>query len=217
MSSTSDPRPARRTSLWRRIALFSLYPIAGFAVGTLAARLGLEFISLPDLGLSTTDVVALCLAAFLLLTAGVIAWAARGGRPLSKLMKLAEPADHAELSQARLQAVLLVLTAILLALPPLISALGMSQWAGIVVIGLLLLLHTVLNIRLFVSCDELLRRTVVETCAVTMIFGQMALFICAAAGRLQLIPAIDGWDVYVVMMATYLVAGLIVSTRRGLA
>lgn len=216
MTASVAPRPSRTRGLIKFALTLLVFGLAGYGVGYLAAD-----VVAPDqfavLGLSWIDALALLLAFMMLVASATVIWAARNGRALSRLLKTEEPAGSAELADARLQGLILILSAMLMTLPPVIAATGLEPIAGLVAIGVLLVVHCILNWRLFRRCDELLRRTMIETCAATFAIGQLALFGWAAAGRLGLAPPIDAWDVYVVLMGLYLITAVIVTARRGLA
>ena len=106
---------------------------------------------------------------------------------------------------------------VLLALPIGFSLAGVSPVLGVGALALLVALHTVMNVRVYRQADELLRRAVMETAAVTFFAGQLVLFLWAAAERLGAAPAITAWDIYAVLMTLYLAASLSISVRRGLA
>lgn len=216
MTASLAPR-AKRTRVLIKFALTLLvFGVAGYFVGRFAAGV-VQPDQLTALGLGWIDALALLLALMMTGASATVVWAARDGRALSRLMKTEEPAGPAEVADARLQGAILILSAVLMGLPPVVAATRLEPLIGLVVIGALLIVHCVLNWRLFRRCDELLRRTMLETCAATFAVGQLALFAWAAAGRLGLAPAIDAWDVYVVLMGLYLAVAMIVTARRGLA
>lgn len=215
MTASVDRRPNRARALIKFALTLLVFGVAGYGVGHFAADVVAPE-QLAALGLGWIDGLALLLA-FMMAAASVsVIWAARDGRALSRLLKTEEPAGPAEIADARLQGIILILSAVLMTLPPVMAATGLEPSIGLVVIGVLLVVHCILNWRLFRRCDELLRRTMIETCAVTFAVGQLALFAWAAAGRLGLAPPIDAWDVYVVLMGLYLVTAVIVTARRGL-
>lgn len=190
--------------------------VLGYAAGHVAADYfpGLE----PDLsGVRWADVVAGLLAAVLLI-ACLGTWGSTFNRRyLGRMLKLEGPAGDEEVRNARTQSAILALSAVIMTLPMVLSGLAVSPWAGLAGVGFLLAVHTLLNLRLYRSVDELFRRTVVEAGAVTFWLGQGLLFIWAAAERLGVAPPITAWDVYVVLMGLYLVVSMIVLMRRGLA
>lgn len=216
MTASVAPRPSRARALIRFALTLLVFGVAGYGVGYLAADVVAPD-QLPALDLGWIDAVALMLALMLAVASVAVIWAARNGRALSRMLKTEEPAGRAEIADARLQGIILILSAVLMSLPPVIAATGVEPLLGLAAIGVLLVAHCILNWRLFRRCDELLRRTMLESCAATFAIGQLALFGWAAAGRLGLAPPIDAWDVYVVLMGLYLLTAVIVTTRRGLA
>lgn len=203
-------------NLLRMLAIGFVCGVVGYGVGQMLAGVfpGAD----PDLsGLRWADVVAGLLAAALLI-ACVATWLRTFSRAgLGKTLKLEGPAGDDEVRDARTQAGVIGLSAVILPLPMIFSALAVSPWVGMAVVAALLVLHTLLNLRLYRSVDELFRRTVVEAGAVTFWLGQGLLFLWAAAERLAVAPPITAWDVYVVLMGIYLFVSMIVTMRRGLA
>ena len=126
-------------------------------------------------------------------------------------------ASAEETAVARFQAAVMGFSGVLLALPIGFSLAGVSPVLGVGALALLVALHTVMNVRVYRQADELLRRAVMETAAVTFFAGQLVLFLWAAAERLGAAPAITAWDIYAVLMTLYLAASLSISVRRGLA
>ncbi|MDQ8028098.1 MAG: hypothetical protein REJ23_05190 [Brevundimonas sp.] len=188
----------------------------GYLAGHVAADYfpGLE----PDFsGVRWADIVAGLLAVILLI-GGVATWAITLNRAgLGRMLKLEGPAGEDEVRTARIQAAVTGLSAVILPLPMILSGLAVAPWVGLAGVGFLLAVHTILNLQLYRSVDELFRRTVVEAGAVTFWLGQGLLFLWAAAERLAVAPPITAWDVYVVLMGVYLVVSMIVTMRRGLA
>ena len=138
-------------------------------------------------------------------------------RSLGRVLKLEGPAGDDEVRDARRQSAVLGLSGIIMILPMILSGLALPVTASLAGIGLLLVLHTALNLRLYRSVDELFRRVVVEAGALTFWLGQGLLFIWAAAERLAVAPPLTAWDIYVVLMSVYLIVSMVVTFRRGLA
>lgn len=216
MTASVAPRANRTRGLIRFALTLLVFGVAGYGVGYLAADV-IAPEQFAAIGLTWIDAFALLLALMMLVTSATAIWAARNGHALSRLLNTEDAAGPAEIADARLQGIILILSAVLMTLPPVMAATGLEPLIGLVAIGVLLVVHCILNWRLFRRCDELLRRTMVETCAATFAIGQLALFGWAAAGRLGPAPPIDAWDVYVVLMGLYLTTAMIVTTRRGLA
>lgn len=206
---------------WARLlakALISgaVFGAVGYAVGHVAADYfpGLA----PDLsGLRWADVVAGFLGGVLLIAClGTVIVSLDRAR-LGRLLKLEGPAGNDEVRDVRLQSVILGLSAVAMVLPMILSGIGLPVTAALAAVALLLAVHTVLNVRLYRSVDELFRSVVIEAGALTFWLGQGLLFLWAAAERLAVAPPITAWDIYVVMMGVYLTVSTVVTIRRGLA
>ncbi|RZJ04328.1 MAG: hypothetical protein EON89_08230 [Brevundimonas sp.] len=209
-----------RSQTWPRTTvklagIGAVFGVGGYLFGKLLADL------YPDLGAGLdvrwADAAAFALAAVMLVASVVTVAISTRPAALGRLLKLEGPAGPVEAREARLQAAILALSGAVLALPPLFIALGVSPLPAFAGVAALLVLHTALNLRLYRSADELFRRVVIDAGAATFWVGQGLLFLWAAAERLALAPPVTAWDVYVVLMAVYLVASMTVTIRRGLA
>lgn len=80
----------------------------------------------------------------------------------------------------------------------------------------LLALQTLANFMLWRAADELFRRVMVESWALSFAVLQMALFVYAASERLGLVSGLTAWGMIGVLMGFYLLASIIASLRRGL-
>jgi len=216
------PTPARKLPTWaatlgRWFLIGAVCGVAGYAVGHLLGEAYPDetLPVLPDLRWS--DLLALYVA-FSLAAGGIFA-AATSFNPaaLGKMLKLDEPATPSEISLVRWSAGLLVLTAVIMLMPPAFSLAGVDPLLSLGPVAVLLGLHTLLNLRIWKVADELLRKTTMEASVVTFWGGQIALFGWAAAERAGLAPTLTAWDIYVVLMALYLVTSTVISIRRGLA
>jgi hypothetical protein len=78
-----------------------------------------------------------------------------------------------------------------------------------------LVAQSVVNLMIWRRSDELFRRLIVESTALTFWGLQGVLFLWAAGERLGLLPPITAWQVFVVLLAGYLIASMAVSIRRG--
>jgi len=190
----------------------------GFHVGALAARrFSPDAGPLPDLGLGWSDALAL-LTAFSMLVGMVFVLATSlNAEALGRMYRLEGPASDAEVRQARFQSLVIGFSGVVLILPVVFSLVGVAPAAGLAAVVLLLVLHTVLNVKVYREVDELLRRTTMESATWTFFLGQGVLFLWAAAERMGAAPPITAWDIYAVLMAFYLVVSVVVTTRRGLA
>jgi hypothetical protein len=210
----STPEWARQLS--KAVLAGAVFGAVGYGVGHVAADLfpGID----PDLsGLRWADVVAVAVAALLLVASLGTAITSFNRRSLGRVLKLEGPAGDAEVRDTRLQSVIMGLSGAIMILPLILSAVAVPVTASLAGIGLLLVLHTALNVRLYRRVDELFRRVVVEAGAFTFWLGQGLLFLWAAAERLSAAPPLTAWDIYVVLMGVYLVVSMIVTFRRGLA
>jgi hypothetical protein len=123
------------------------------------------------------------------------------------------PATDSEVRTALLQAAVLFLAGVLLLVP--IAAQGHPTVAGWVFAGVLLLflLQTAMNIQVWRSSDEVMRRVILSTCALTFSITQGLLFLWAAAERLHLVAVQSSWNIYSLLMACYIVVNGAIATR----
>jgi hypothetical protein len=84
--------------------------------------------------------------------------------------------------------------------------------------GIVLVLagQSIANLWLWRLADEMLRRVMMETCALAFWALQTALFLYAAAERLGLVGTVSGWGLTGILMAVYLIASSIAAWRRGI-
>lgn len=138
-------------------------------------------------------------------------------RRLAQMYAMEEPASAEEGRQARLQAAVMGFSGFILLLPMVFAVIGLAPAIALGLIVLLFAAHTALNLKVWGSVDELLRRATLEAATATFFLGQGLLFLWAAGERLSLLAPITAWDVYAVLMTLYLFVSAVVSTRRGLA
>lgn len=218
MTTTSARKlPDWARSMLRWALIGAVCGVAGYAVGHFVGEAYPKdtLPVLPDLRWS--DLLALYVA-FCLAVGGIFA-AVTSLSPaaLGKMLKLDEPATPSEISLVRSSAGLLLITAVIMLMPPAFSLAGVDPLLSLVLVAVLLGLHTLLNLRIWKVADEMLRKTTMEASVVTFWGGQIALFGWAAAERAGVAPTLTAWDIYVVLMALYLVASTVISIRRGLA
>lgn len=130
-----------------------------------------------------------------------------------------EPADAESLPWLRRQAYVLMLAGPLLAAPPVVVHLGLTDSARMlaaVVILLVLAFQTWLNWSVFRESDEMVRQVSMIAGAWCFFGLQLALFVWAVLAKLVLVADIDSWTMVTVLMGTYLVASAVIGTRRGL-
>lgn len=172
---------------------------------------------------STSDVVSLGLAMFLVAVGLVTMVVSLSRKALGRRINGDEAPRAATPAQASFyagQGGVLVLAAGMLAAPPLAGALFVPLsplLASAVMTGLiaLFLVQTAGNISLWVRSDELMRRTMAETAAVSYGLLQGLLFLWAAGEKLSLLPPLTLWDAVNINMIAYLLISMIVAWRRG--
>jgi hypothetical protein len=115
------------------------------------------------------------------------------------------------------QAAVLGLAGVLLMTPvfataPIRNHAGLAPWiyAGMLV---LFLVQTLLNLKLWLRGDEFLRKMILIVSAATFAVSQGALFLWAAAERLGLVQGVSSWDLFTLLMATYMAMSFAVSIR----
>ena len=95
-----------------------------------------------------------------------------------------------------------------------------TRWvsAEVAMAGVLMLLviQTVANVMLWRQADEMLRRIIVETGALSFWTLQLALFVYAAAERLALVEGMTAWGMIGILLAVYMVASAVTAARRGI-
>lgn len=195
MSETQSDRPGFGP---RKLALMSALALLGAAVGASFAHLTKELV------LGWADELAAMVALVCLLSAGVAAVAVtlRPARVSSAC--------------AWLQVLTTALAGVMLLLPMFAPA----GWPPALTYGVVLGLgaaQAVGNLQLWRISDELMRRVIVETGALSFWALQAALFAYAAAERLDLAQTVSGWGLTSILLAVYLVASTVVAVRRGLA
>ena len=202
----------------RLLAIGFAFGAVGYLVGQfIAVHVAPDGPSLSELGIRWSDALAALVAASLLVAAIFVLVISYNPKKLGDLYKLEGPASADEAAQARAQSLVIAFSGVLLLLPLIFSLTGVPAVAGAVAIVLLLVVHTVMNVKVYRQADELMRRTVIESSAISFFLGQGLLFLWAAAERLGVVPPITAWDIYAVLMALYLLASAIVSGRRGVA
>ncbi|MBB5747373.1 hypothetical protein [Brevundimonas variabilis] len=80
----------------------------------------------------------------------------------------------------------------------------------------LLVIQTVTNVLLWNKADEMLRRIMAETGAMAFFACQAALFVYAAAERLDLVGPVSSWGLIGITMGVYLCASCLAAARRGI-
>lgn len=202
---------------------FAAGAVVGGALGYGAAATGL-LDGAKRLDWQAGDMLSLALAA-MLLALGVFAATAGAGpgayrRLVERSADAAEPLDPEALPNARRQAAVLIAAGLALAIPPLamasVASLPLRQAAMAAIVGLLLV-ESLYNWRLWRRGDELTRRVIVESFAVTFWITQFGLFLFAALAHMALVGDVSSWVLLQLMLAVYLVTSVVIGVRRGIA
>jgi len=216
--TVSSPKASRLPR--RLLTAFGLGLAMGVA-GYLFGRLILPDLIGPDaldgVDVRWSDAMAALTGIALIIGAGAVVVISLDPRRLGRMYGLDEPASAEEARQARLQAVVMGFSGLILVLPIVFTLAGLAGGVAMGLIVLLFAVHTALNVRVWRGVDELLRRTTMEAAAVTFFGGQGLLFLWAAGERLGVLAPLTAWDVYAVLMTLYLVVSAVISARRGLA
>jgi len=201
---------------WRNLAVqFVLGAIAGAAAVIVLER----WVSQADFG--DANEAGLLIGALLLYLGAVIAFASAKPARAAKMMgQSLEPGEDfsAETSSLRLQAVVTILAGVELMLLSWRTDMLTGPARDLLVAGLAMLVavQTWLNYRLWRHGDEFFRRLIVDTSVITFVVMQFLLFACAVGTRFGLMDEPSVLEIYVTLMAVYLVAGFFAGTRRGL-
>lgn len=177
-----------------------------------------------DLKLVWSDVLALLLAAMMIATGLITLLRSLSRRALGRQINPEEvrPATPAQAVFYAQNGLVLLLAGVMMGVPvlapilfaPLSPMVASAAMAGLIA---LLLVQTAGNIAIWVRSDEFMRRAMGESAAVSFAILQGLLFLWAAGEKLGLLPQLTLWDATSVMMAAYLVIGLTITWRRGLA
>ena len=178
--------------------------------------------SVAELGWS--DVLALLLAAMMAVVGVVTILVSLSRRALGRQInpEEARPATTSQVVFYAQNGLVLLLAGVMMAIPvltpvlvsPLSPMIASAAMAGLIA---LFLVQTAGNIAIWVRSDELMRHAMAEIAAISFAILQGLLFLWAAGEKLELLPSLTLWDAASVMMAAYLVIGMIISWRRGLA
>jgi len=206
----------------RALILMAVGAPVGFAFGRVLIWLKRQG-HWHDLDFSSSDVVSLGLAAFLVAVGLATMLVTLSRKALGRQINGDDQARAATPAQASFyagQGGVLVLAGVMLAAPPLAGAMVAPLsplLASAVMTGLItvFLIQTAGNITLWVRSDELMRRTMAETAAVSYGLLQGLLFLWAAGEKLALLPPLTLWDAVNANMIAYLLISMIVAWRRG--
>lgn len=211
----------KNSRLPRRLLTAFGFGLAMGVVGYLFGRLILPDLIGPDaldgVDVRWSDVLAALTGIALMIGAGAVMVISLNPRRLGRMYGMDEPASAEEGRQARFQAAVMGFSGLILLLPIVFALAGLAGGVAMGLIVLLLVVHTVLNVKVWRGVDELLRRTTLEAAAATFFLGQGLLFLWAAAERLGVLAPLTAWDIYAVLMTLYLFVSAVASARRGLA
>ncbi|ATC32451.1 hypothetical protein CA606_08875 [Caulobacter vibrioides] len=220
--ASKSPKPRRNLALQALVGAVVAAPL-GYVFGDYLA-------SLQDAGggalpeLVWSDVLALLLAAMMASTGLITIMRSLSRRALGRQINPEEvrPATPAQAVFYAQNGFVLLLAGVMMATPvmvplvfaPLSPMIASAAMAGLIA---LLLVQTAGNIAIWVRSDEFMRRAMGESAAISFAILQGLLFLWAAGEKLGLLPHLTLWDATSVMMAAYLVIGLAITWRRGLA
>lgn len=219
----STPEAPRRNNAQRFLISIAVFAPIGAFTGYLLGR-ALKKATPGDalLGWTVADGVSLLIAALLIVSGAVVAFAATSNRRWNSIVEhqpADEPVDPAARTGGLRQALVCILAGGMMILPPVAAHAGLSVETRIAIassIALLLAFQTWLNLKLWRDGDELTRAVIAQTGALCFWSLQLALFAWAALAKLDLVADIDSWTMFTVLMGAYLVASLVISQRRGL-
>ncbi|EGF93455.1 putative membrane protein [Asticcacaulis biprosthecium C19] len=204
-----------RAPLWKRHA----FSVGMLVVGGLVGFTGSRFVSPLMSGRPWSDHLSMLIAVALGVL-GVIILAGRWIGPLGRAMTQSDSnrLDPLMKRLLSLQGITLILAGLAMGAVPLLSAAAIDRslatlvYAGVVAV---LAVQTGVNVLIWRRGDEFHRRAMLETGALSFWILQGALFLWAAAERLNLVPALTSWDLMAVTMAVYLVLSSFVAWRLG--
>ncbi|MBA4047714.1 MAG: hypothetical protein C0476_04145, partial [Sphingomonas sp.] len=168
------------------------------------------------------ELFSLVIALMLIISGVVVAIAATSDRRWNRMVEdqaADEPVDPAARTSGVRQAWVCILAGGLMLAPPIAAhiPLGVEVRVGLaVVIGLLMVVETWINLKLWRDGDELTRAVIAQTGALCFWTLQLGLFGWAALAKLDLVPDIDGWTMFTLVMGTYLIVSVVIARRRGL-
>lgn len=221
-ASKSSKSPFSRRAIQALVGAIVAAPL-GYLFGRyLVALEKAGALSVADLGWS--DVLALLLAAMMVAVGLVTILVSLSRRALGRQINPedARPATPSQVVFYAQNGLVLLLAGVMMAIPvlapvlfsPLSPMIASAAMAGLIA---LFLVQTAGNIAIWARSDELMRHAMAEIAAISFAILQGLLFLWAAGEKLQLLPSLTLWDAASVMMAAYLVIGMIITWRRGLA
>ncbi|MBS0297400.1 MAG: hypothetical protein JSR45_13910 [Proteobacteria bacterium] len=203
-ASQISPEPGRRSG-----ALLSMGLTAALGLGLL------WLIWTRGHGLSWADKLALIVSLMCLASAIRIGLESLDPRRLSQRMSLEGESTPAETAQVRLQAGVVALMGVVIALPPLADMLG---WRAPEVIYGVFLAYAAIRIvyarHVLKTADEFVRRRMERAALVIMMLFQTGLLLVAGAERLGLIGPVSGWDALVCLTTLAVLTPVFLQSRR---
>lgn len=213
MDSVRTETPRR---FWRKLAVqFVLGAIAGAgAVVVLDQMVG-------EADFGNAHPFGLVIGALLLYMGLALLIASASPARAAKVMgQTLEPGEDftAEARSVRLQALVTLLAGVELLVLSWRTDLLWGLTLDLLVVALigLVAVQTWLNYRVWRRGDEFFRRVLVESAVISFVAFQFVLFAVAAAARLGGVEEPSALDMYVWLMAIYLIAGFVVGVRRGI-
>ena len=212
-------RPALRRLAFS-IAIFApIGAVAGYVIGRklkAAVPGGVPFTW------TMAEVMSLVIALILIFSGAVAAFAATSDRRWNRIVEhqaADEPVDPAARTSGVRQALVCILAGGMMIAPAIAAHIPLSietRLAIAVAIGLLLAIQTWFNLKLWRDGDELTRAVIAQTGALCFWMLELVLFGWAALAKLMLVPDIDSWTMFTLLMGVYLIVSVVVAQRRGL-
>ena len=169
-----------------------------------------------------SELFSLVIAFMLIFSGAFVAFAATNGRRWNRMVEhqpADEPVDPAARTSGVRQALVCGMAGAMMIAPPIAAhiPLGLEVRIAIAVaIGVLLAIQTWFNLKLWRDGDELTRAVIAQTGALCFWMLEFALFGWAALAKLMLVPDIDSWTMFTLLMGVYLIVSMVVAKRRGL-
>ncbi|QIG78383.1 hypothetical protein [Stakelama tenebrarum] len=217
------PNDSRKRGYIRLATRFVIGMVGGFGLGYGAARLG--WISLmKEQDWALDEVVSMGLALGLLLMGLFALYATSSTERYARLMpnraEPDEPVEPADLKGGTAQAIVLILAGIMLPVPVILAHMDVAvelRWAAAAAIGVLLVVESWFNWKVWREADELSRAVIAGAGAASFWAMQLLLFVWAMLAKLALVPDLTSWGAITLLLFVYLVASGIVGVRRGLS
>jgi len=130
-----------------------------------------------------------------------------------------DPIDSNTLPTMRVSGIILLMSGVLLLVPPIAVGFGLGESASMAVAGAMLLLvavQTWLNMRVLRTSDELTRAAYTESCVISFWVTQLGLYAWALLAKLGLVATVSLWSLMIIAMGLYLAISIGAAIRRGL-